>query len=45
MQCLVENFGDTFDKNEINLKVDKYLKYVQDQYRIKLKKNLRVTNL
>ena len=45
MQCLVENFGDTFNKKKINLKVDKYLKYVQDQYRIKLKKNLRVTNL
>ena len=44
MQCLVEKFGDTFNKKEINLKVDTYLKYVQEQYRIKLKKNLRVTN-
>ena len=45
MQLLVEKFGDTFNKTKINLKVDTYLKYVRNQYRIKLKKNLHVTNL
>jgi hypothetical protein len=35
---LVSLFGETFNKSEITSKVDLYLKYVRDQYRVQLKK-------
>ena len=38
---MVSLFGDTFNKFEITSRACTYLKYVIDQYRVKLKKNLK----
>ena len=36
---MVDLFGDIFNKYETTSRVDTYLKYVRDQYRVQLKKN------
>ena len=38
MKRLVEKFGEMFNKNEISSKDDRYLKYVRDQYRERVRK-------